>query len=104
MLAYKGTHMEFKQALGIAFKEVRIAKNLTQEDFGVVSSRTYISTIERGLKSVTLDKLNELSNVLGVSTLTLVFMAHLKLDQSRSSEKIIKEVLSELNSIADVTR
>ena len=96
--------MEFKQALGIAFKEVRIAKNLTQEDFGVVSSRTYISTIERGLKSVTLDKLNELSNVLGVSTLTLVFMAHLKLDQSRSSEKIIKEVLSELNSIADVTR
>ena len=96
--------MEFKQALGIAFKEVRIAKNLTQEDFGVVSSRTYISTIERGLKSVTLDKLNELSNVLGVSTLTLVFMAHLKLDQSRSSEKIIKEVLYELNSISDVTR
>lgn len=37
---------------------------LTQEDFGLVSNRTYLSALERGLKSPTIDKLQEIAQVI----------------------------------------
>ncbi len=49
--------MELKQAFGQALKQLRMSQGLTQEDFSDVSSRTYLSTLERGLKSPTIDKL-----------------------------------------------
>lgn len=92
--------MDFKKAFGLAFKEARIAKKLTQEDFGVVSSRTYISTIERGLKSVTLDKLNEISTVLNIHPMTLIGMAFLKLNKNISVTDLSQQISSEMTEIA----
>ncbi|MFP3499683.1 transcriptional regulator, partial [Pseudomonas sp. SIMBA_059] len=43
--------MEIRESLGEALRRMRILHGLTQEDFGVVSSRTYVSTLERGLKA-----------------------------------------------------
>jgi hypothetical protein len=40
----------------VALKSPRKSKVLTQEDFSAVSSRTYLSTLERALKSSTLEK------------------------------------------------
>lgn len=91
--------MNFKRAFGIAFKEARIAKKLTQEDFGLVSSRTYISTIERGLKAVTLEKLNELSTVLNMHPMTLIGMAYLKMDESLTAEELSIKIFDEIKSL-----
>jgi transcriptional regulator with XRE-family HTH domain len=44
---------------------------LSQEAFSDVSSRTYMSTLERDLKSPTLHKLTELCEVMEVHPLTL---------------------------------
>lgn len=63
-------------ALAIAIKAIRKNRNLTQEDFGLVSSRTYLSTLERGLKSPTLDKLDEIARVMAVHPASLVLMAY----------------------------
>ncbi|WP_164708174.1 helix-turn-helix domain-containing protein, partial [Pseudomonas viridiflava] len=52
--------MKLSKAIGAALKEAREAKGLTQEDFVGVSGRTYLSEIERGLKSPTLEKLDQL--------------------------------------------
>lgn len=93
--------MDFKKAFGLAFKEARVAKKLTQEDFGIVSSRTYISTIERGLKSVTLDKLNEISTVLNIHPMTLIGMAFLKLNKNLSVTDLSQQVSSEMTEIAE---
>ena len=47
-------------SLAKALKTVRKARGLSQEAFSDVSSRTYMSTLERDLKSPTLNKLAEL--------------------------------------------
>ncbi len=44
--------MELKQAFSLALKRLRTRRGLTQEDFSFVSSRTYLSTMERGLHAV----------------------------------------------------
>jgi transcriptional regulator with XRE-family HTH domain len=48
--------MSIKKSFGIAVKISRNAKKITQEDFSETSSRTYISTLERGLYSPTVEK------------------------------------------------
>lgn len=68
--------MNLRQSLATAIRRVRKNKGLTQEDFGVVSSRTYLSSLERGLKSPTLDKLEEIAGVLDVHPATLILMAY----------------------------
>lgn len=61
--------------LAAALREARKARGLTQEDFAEVSSRTYVSSLERGLKSPTFDKLTALAETLGIHPLTLITLA-----------------------------
>ncbi|OAJ55368.1 hypothetical protein A6V36_35235 [Paraburkholderia ginsengiterrae] len=70
--------MRRNATLGKALKQLREIANVTQEDFGLVSSRTYISTVERGLKSPTLGKIEQLADVLGVHPLTLLTAAYME--------------------------
>lgn len=63
--------------IGIALQQLREIAQVTQEDFGVVSSRTYVSSVERGLKSPTLGKIEQLASVLGVHPLALLTIAYL---------------------------
>ena len=57
-------------------RRIRKAKGVSQEAFALASSRTYVSTLERGLKSPTLSKIDELADVLGVHPLTLLMAAY----------------------------
>ena len=69
--------MRSEARFGNTLKRLREIAKVTQEDFGLVSSRTYISTIERGLKSPTLGKIEQLADVLGVHPLTLLTVAYM---------------------------
>lgn len=62
---------------GKALRRARKAKNVPQEEFDLVSSRTYISTLERGLKQPTLPKIEALASVLQIHPLTLVALAYI---------------------------
>lgn len=62
--------------LPAALKAARAARGLTQEDFGVVSSRTYLSMLERGIQSPTLAKIEQLAHTLRIHPLTLLTMAY----------------------------
>ncbi|MFC7411751.1 helix-turn-helix domain-containing protein [Hydrogenophaga atypica] len=84
---------------GAALKAVRTLKRLTQEDFGELSSRTYVSTLERGLKSPTLSKIDELAEVLGVHPLTLLTLAYAKNPNRVATSLVIQEVDLELNGL-----
>lgn len=68
--------MNLRQSLATAIRVTRKSKGLTQEDFAVVSSRTYLSSLERGLKSPTLDKIDEISKVLKIHPAAVVLMAY----------------------------
>lgn len=63
-------------SLAAALKSIRKSRQLSQECFSDVSSRTYLSTLERGLKSPTISKIEEICQVMGVHPLTLMTLAY----------------------------
>ena len=83
-----------KNAFPAALKTIRKARGLSQEAFSDVSSRTYMSSLERGLKSPTLSKLAELCEVMDVHPLTLLTLAYG--GDSKGIEDVIERVQREL--------
>ena len=69
--------MDIKESFGLALQRARKSKEITQEDFSNISSRTYVSTLERGLCSPTVEKVDLLAGTLGMHPLTLLCMAYL---------------------------
>lgn len=92
--------MELNIAFGQALKQVRNSKCLTQEDFSAVSSRTYLSTLERGLKSPTLEKVDQLAEVLEVHPLTVLVATYLNKENSRDVESLLNKISVELRSVS----
>lgn len=90
--------MELKQSFGAALKKLRSERKLSQEDFSDVSSRTYLSTLERGLKSPTIEKVDELASVLDVHPLTILVGCYLLQDQPTSLEKLFSRIRAELST------
>ncbi|VVQ18244.1 hypothetical protein PS938_04540 [Pseudomonas fluorescens] len=78
--------MELNEAFGQALKRSRTAAGRTQEDFSIISSRTYLSALERGIQSPTLEKLAELCELLGMHPVTLVAAAYLIKDETSAAE------------------
>jgi transcriptional regulator with XRE-family HTH domain len=91
--------MDIKNSLGIALKKIRQAKNLSQEEFSEVSSRTYVSTLERGLYSPTIDKLEDLAKVLEIHPLTLLASAYLQKETSVNISLLLMRVKDELEHL-----
>ena len=95
--------MGLLQRFGVGLQRARVSRGLTQEDFSVVSSRTYLSSLERGLKAPTITKLEELASVIGVHPLALFAMAYLPSDK-RECERFFAELRAEvelLHAIGD---
>ena len=89
--------MAAKHTLSEALKTIRKARGLSQEAFSDVSSRTYMSTLERDLKSPTLNKLAELCEVMDVHPLTLLTLAYG--GDSKGVSEVIERVQRELVAI-----
>jgi len=85
-------HNQFATAL----KRVRAATGLTQEDFALVSSRTYISSLERGHKSPTLKKIDDLARVMGVHPLTLLTLSYVGSELEGYDSETLSRVKREL--------
>ncbi|MFJ3448496.1 helix-turn-helix domain-containing protein [Pseudomonas sichuanensis] len=88
--------MELKQALAQALRKIRTSRGLTQEDLGDVSSRTYVSTLERGLKSPTLEKLVELSVRMDIHPLSLLTEIFLLTGEEPDLEALFTRVRRDL--------
>jgi transcriptional regulator with XRE-family HTH domain len=82
-----------------AFRKIRRARGLTQEDFYDDSGRTYISELERGLKNPTLTKIDQLARPLNVHPLTTLALSYLKNDTPAALEKLLETVRREANEI-----
>ena len=67
--------MSLRHGLARALRAARKMRRVSQESL-TVTSRTYLSTLERGLQSPTLDKLDEIAGDIGVHPLTLLFYAY----------------------------
>jgi transcriptional regulator with XRE-family HTH domain len=92
--------MPSKNAFPAALQAIRKARGLSQEDFSDVSSRTYLSSLERGLKSPTLTKIVELCEVMEVHPLTLLTLAYGR--DSKGVQDVLARVQRELASIPNL--
>jgi len=83
-------------SFGKALRLAREAIGISQEEFDQVSSRTYISAIERGIKQPTVPKVDQLAKVLRVHPLTLLALSYvdrpLPSDVGRLLEQVRREV------------
>ena len=92
--------MAAKHTLSEALKTIRKARGLSQEAFSDVSSRTYMSTLERDLKSPTIQKLADLCEVMEVHPLTLLTLAYAG-DSTREADELLAQVRQELRAILE---
>lgn len=88
--------MDIKEAFGITFAKARKNAKLVQDDFEQISSRSYISYIERGKVSVSLEKLDELSTFVGVHPVSLLFQAYLAYDGNKSALDLMSKIMEDL--------
>lgn len=88
--------MELKAAFGQALKQLRVSKGLTQEDFSSICSRTYLSTLERGLKCPTLEKLEALASVMEVHPLSVLAAAYQINDEEGGLDTLLARVRTEI--------
>ncbi|OIR12492.1 helix-turn-helix protein [mine drainage metagenome] len=94
--------MNIKESLGLALKKARIAKKVTQEDFSDISSRTYVSTLERGLYTPTVEKVDALAKVIGVHPLTILSLAYLISEEAADASALLNVVNSELKDLVSL--
>lgn len=90
--------MDSKAAFGKALKKARDVRRHTQEDFGEGSSRTYISAIERGIYSPTVDKLMTFSKILDLHPLTLIALTCKELEPGLTDNELLERLSFELAS------
>ncbi|MEE5055663.1 helix-turn-helix transcriptional regulator [Pseudomonas alliivorans] len=92
--------MSLKSAVAAVLKAMRKARGLSQKDLAQVSSRTYISKLERGQSSPTLEMISTLSAPLGLSPLALVAVT-IEAETGHSARSLIQQTEKEL---AELTR
>jgi transcriptional regulator with XRE-family HTH domain len=90
--------------IGKAIRIVRKTRGLTQEDFSDISSRTYLSSLERELKSPTLDKLAQLAAVLQVHPVTLIAMSALPSVDTATVDGLLTLIDRELRAFMEADR
>ncbi|PPS27359.1 helix-turn-helix transcriptional regulator [Pseudomonas amygdali] len=91
--------MELNIAFGQVLRDIRKQRGLTQEDFSDVSSRTYLSTLERGLKCPTIDKITQLAEVLRVHPATLITAAFLAQERAVARKELLQQIDTELKDL-----
>lgn len=94
--------MDIQQAFAKSLRATRKARGLTQEDFSIISSRTYLSALERGLKNPTLEKIQQISEVLKVHPLTLLVQAYIQSEENLTVEGLLERVQRELKALSSV--
>ncbi|CAM3956636.1 HTH cro/C1-type domain-containing protein [Bordetella tumbae] len=92
-----------KPSLPDALRRIRKARGLSQEAFSDVSSRTYLSSLERGLKSPTLNKIEDLCALLNVHPLTLLVLTYAGSDHQNARE-LMDHVAQEISSFSEASK
>ncbi|ESJ04639.1 XRE family transcriptional regulator [Cupriavidus sp. HPC(L)] len=86
---------------GAALRAARTARGLSQGEFGTVSSRTYVSSLERGQKSPTLDKVAQIASVLELHPLTLHAYTFLRDPTPEERVMLLRTIRAELRQLLE---
>lgn len=90
---------ERKNDFPTALKRAREFAKRSQDDFDLVSTRSYISLLERGLRSPTLTMVETLAEVLELHPLTVLTLAYMTSQSRAANEKVLAQVASQVSTI-----
>nr|WP_116298573.1 helix-turn-helix transcriptional regulator [Cupriavidus taiwanensis] len=92
--------MGLRDNLGSALRAARKLRGLPQEALDSATSRTYMSSLERGLKSPTLDKLDQIANALDLHPLSLIAFCYIGRSPTSEFDEVLRRVKEELELLA----
>lgn len=92
--------MTLKASFASVLRALRTKRNISQRDFADTTSRTYLSKLELGKSSITLDKLDQISRRLDLSPLTLLTLT-LSEKCHKSVSDLLKQVQSDLVNLQE---
>jgi len=90
--------MALKSSFATALKALRGKRNLSQREFSDATSRTYLSKLESGRSSITLDKLDQVSERLELSPLTMVTLT-LSEETGKTAADLMASLRAELEEL-----
>lgn len=90
--------MTLKSSFATVLRAFRNKRNITQRQFPDATSRTYLSKLEGGKSSITLDKLEQLSVRLELSPLTLLALT-LSEDGGKPARELVNTLQIEIEAL-----
>lgn len=78
---------------------MRVALGISQEEFDAVSSRTYVSAVERGIYAPTFAKIDLLVRELGVHPLTVLVLAYAKSPGTADIDEVLQWVKNDIQRL-----
>ncbi|QLL10697.1 helix-turn-helix domain-containing protein [Pseudomonas chlororaphis] len=87
--------MERKVAFGLALKKIRLNKGLAQE--ALAPSQAYVSEVEAGKKSPSIEKVEDLAVALGIHPVTLFARSFLM--NGEDLAPLVQRIESELKAL-----
>ncbi|MBD9503746.1 helix-turn-helix transcriptional regulator [Pseudomonas sp. PDM17] len=88
---------ELKQALGAAIRAYRLNREIPQESLG--PSQPYISNLENGKWSATLEKVDRMAGALGVHPVSIILAGYLALEENSDTDAVLARIREELREI-----
>ncbi|XQE67365.1 helix-turn-helix domain-containing protein [Pseudomonas sp. P3C3] len=86
-----------KKALGATLRAYRIKRQIPQEGMG--PSQSYVSSLEAGRWSPSLEKIEQMASVLGVHPATIIVAGYIYAEENSNAVEILKRIESELQEI-----
>lgn len=73
---------------------------MAQEEFDTVSSRTYVSELERGVRQATVVKINSIASVMQVHPLTVLTLSYCRTPSALEASTLLARISDEINELA----
>lgn len=89
--------MELKRAIGSTIRSFRLKRDIPQETLG--PSQPYISNLEAGRGSASIDKIEQMADVLGVHPMSIIFAGYLSSNVDTNQEELFERIRVELAEI-----
>ncbi|MFS0827258.1 MULTISPECIES: transcriptional regulator [Pseudomonas] len=89
--------MSLRNAYGSALKFLRMRRESTQDALGQAADRSYISRLETGERSVTIDVSHDIAHALGVEPLSLLVLAYAA-ERNQTPKQVVANLLDNLTS------
>ncbi|WP_054989532.1 helix-turn-helix domain-containing protein [Pseudomonas coronafaciens] len=89
--------MSLRSAYASALQHLRKRRESSQQALGQAADRSYISRLESGTRSVTLDVSQNIAKALGVDPLTLLVLAYAA-DRGQTPQQVLDHLLVDLTA------